>query len=218
MDKKEVLKRLNKAKAKHDKNENEYAKKYKCYTKREFRPTVKYYSRLHMFKASNCWFNPETFEAQSYDWWVFVKKVKGKVVFNNYSYSPTTNGHQGIVRSLLRELGVKIDIEVSVNGGLQNLFDQGVIRLKYSQLFQNEIETKRGRKGTHAHSSRLYERKTLLKEIKYLTKLGVKFSKKEIAQVKAEVDQREQKRLAEVGEKKAFIKNAVNNAQLFQVA
>lgn len=50
-------------------------------------------------------FNPETFEAHSYRWWLYVKKFGDRVIFNNYSYSKSTSKHQGDMWKLLRDLG-----------------------------------------------------------------------------------------------------------------
>lgn len=81
---------------------------------------MKYYKRLGLYKASNVTFNSYTLEAYSYDWWKFVAKVDGYVVFNDYYYSPTTLRHQAKVRRLLEELGVNIDILVHIKEGLQH--------------------------------------------------------------------------------------------------
>lgn len=74
--------------------------------------------RAGIYKASNVTFNPSRIEAFSYGWWKFVGVVEGKVVFNNYYYSPSTCKHQSKVRRLLAELGIKIDIEMPVPKGL----------------------------------------------------------------------------------------------------
>lgn len=80
---------------------------------------MKLMKRANIYKASNVTFNPETCEAVSYDWWMFTKLVNGKLVFNNHSYSNSTRKHQYKVRSLLRELGLEIDLTVDAPGGLQ---------------------------------------------------------------------------------------------------
>ena len=53
------------------------------------------------FEASNVCFYPDSLEGYSYDWWQFTVKYKGKVLFNNCSYSTTTGGHQ---RKVIHEL------------------------------------------------------------------------------------------------------------------
>jgi hypothetical protein len=86
-----------------------------------FRPAVPYFKKLGVFKASNVEFNPSTLEATSYDWWYFVKRIGNRVVFNSYTYSNTTSRHQSRVRSLLDQLGIKIDFEIHAPKGLQSV-------------------------------------------------------------------------------------------------
>lgn len=74
-----------------------------------------------MYTASNVSFNENTFEGLSYDWWVFVAKINGKLVFNNYSYSNSTRKHQYKMKYLLRTLGITIAMELDAPNGLQNL-------------------------------------------------------------------------------------------------
>lgn len=83
---------------------------------------MKYYKRLKLYKASNVTFDPATCRAYSYDWWRFVDRVDGKVVFNNHRYSNSTAKHQSKVHGLLRELGIKIDLYVDCPTGLQREF------------------------------------------------------------------------------------------------
>lgn len=81
---------------------------------------MKYSTRAQIYKASNVNFNPNNFQAHSYDWWRFVDMIDGKIVFNSYNYSPTTIKHQYKVRRLLSELGIKIDLEIDAPTGLQD--------------------------------------------------------------------------------------------------
>lgn len=83
--------------------------------------------RTNIYKANNVTFNPTTLDAFSYDWWQFVGVVEGKVIFNNYNYSPTTRKHQHKVRRLLNELGIKIDIEMPIPSGLPKSHIQGAV-------------------------------------------------------------------------------------------
>lgn len=53
-------------------------------------------SKKGVYEAANVFFNRDTTEAYSYNWWLFVARINGKVVFNDYSYSPTTRKHQQI--------------------------------------------------------------------------------------------------------------------------
>lgn len=86
---------------------------------------MEFKSRLKVWQGSNRKnvFNPETFEGTSYGWWIYVKKIKGQVVFNDYSYSVTTNKHQGEMKHFLRtELKVKnlifVDQRESLSSGI----------------------------------------------------------------------------------------------------
>lgn len=67
---------------------------------------------------NKCRFYGDTIEATSYGHWCFVKRINGKVVFNNYTYSKTTSKHQWEIRYLLKELGIKIDHEVNFRQSL----------------------------------------------------------------------------------------------------
>lgn len=81
---------------------------------------MKYFKRLKLYKAANVTFNPETKDAFSYAWWRFVAVVEGRLIFNNYRYSVTTAKHQHKVRSVLNELGIKIDIEMPLPRGIRH--------------------------------------------------------------------------------------------------
>lgn len=82
---------------------------------------MKYMKRAKVYKATNLSFDPHEIEARSYSWWIFVKIIKGKIVFNDFHYSNTTNRHQYKVRSIMRELGIKIDTTIEAPKGLQDL-------------------------------------------------------------------------------------------------
>lgn len=72
-------------------------------------------------EGANVTFDPEKVEATSFRWWYFVKRIGGKVVFNDYSYSSYTRRHQNKVKLLMKELGIKTDVIIEAPGGLQNL-------------------------------------------------------------------------------------------------
>ncbi|MGL4335365.1 MAG: hypothetical protein ACRCST_00620 [Turicibacter sp.] len=68
----------------------------------KFRPRLKMWT-----DGVNNKFNPETFRAISYNWWTYCIKLKnGLVIFNNYSYSVSTSGHQNSMLKLLDQLGI----------------------------------------------------------------------------------------------------------------
>jgi hypothetical protein len=79
---------------------------------------MKLMKRTNTYKAQNVTFDPSLCEARSYAWWVFVAKVEGNVIFNNYRYSVTTSRHQAKVRSLLNDLGISIDIDAPFPRGI----------------------------------------------------------------------------------------------------
>lgn len=89
---------------------------------------MKFMKRANIYQASNynVTFDPNKIEARSYRWWVFVAKVEGKIVFNNYRYSNSTSKHQSKVRSLLNQLNIKIDIEMPLPNGLPGSYRRGL--------------------------------------------------------------------------------------------
>jgi hypothetical protein len=107
---------------------------------------MKYYSRLGLYKASNVTFNPSRIEAYSYDWWKFVSKINGYIVFNNYTYSTTTCRHQHKVRRLLKSLGIDVNITIKAPKGLQNL--ESAIHFYNSEI--NSLKDAIAKKGSKA--------------------------------------------------------------------
>jgi hypothetical protein len=75
-------------------------------------------SHPHVYKASNVMFDSQRVFATSYDWWVFVRVIGGKVVFNAHRYSTSTQRHQSKVRDLMASLGIGIDIFVDTRESL----------------------------------------------------------------------------------------------------
>ena len=147
----DTLKLLKNAEVKHNKLMKEFG------SNRSFKPAIKYFKRLNVFKASNVTFDPTTIEATSYDWWSFVKVINGKVVFNNYTYSSSTSKHQHKVSSLMRQLGIKIDMEIASPNGLQSL-NSAIEHYKY---LIGKLETQMA--NPKSHKAKNIER---LKEIK----------------------------------------------------
>ena len=89
---------------------------------------MKFMKRANIYQASNynVTFDPDKTEGRSYKWWVFVTKVEGKMIFNNYRYSVSTSKHQSKVRSLLNQLNIKIDIEMPLPNGLPGSYRRGL--------------------------------------------------------------------------------------------
>ena len=94
---------------------------------------MKYYSRLKLYKASNVTFDPIQCRVYSYDWWRFVDRIRGKVIFNSYTYSNSTVKHQFKLRRLLESLNINVDIMLKAPRGLQDL-DSAV------RYYESEIE------------------------------------------------------------------------------
>jgi hypothetical protein len=68
---------------------------------------MKFSNKRQQFEGSNVSFNPSRMIAKSYNWWIFMAVINGKVVFNNSRYSPSTGKHQRKVRA---KVDGKIDL------------------------------------------------------------------------------------------------------------
>ena len=84
---------------------------------------MKFYTRLNQYKVQNLVFYPDIGKAVSYDWYDIAKKINGKWVINDYSYSITTLKHRSKIISLFYNLGIEIDHHIEAPRGLQNLSD-----------------------------------------------------------------------------------------------
>lgn len=133
--------------------------------------SMRFYKTQNAYKASNCVLNVANLTAYSYGWWRFVDKVKGKVIFNNYSYSPSTCAHQRKVKQSLSELGIKIDLYIDAPKGLQNLDVALTHYLNRIQDLTSELTSKRLQQKTKVRKLAEIERaETTIKEIKKLMK------------------------------------------------
>ncbi len=94
-------------------------------------------------------FNPNTFEAHSYKWWLYVKKIGNKIIFNNYFYSSSTSKQQSEMRNLLSELGHSEIEYIEAPDGLDNL--NGSIELYKNRIdeLKKLISSPRTRKTTN---------------------------------------------------------------------
>jgi hypothetical protein len=157
-----------------------------------YRPKLGFYQD----NPKNCKFDIEKMEAWSYGWWLFVARIKGKIVFNDYNYSTQTNAHQSQVKRVLFEHNIEIDMVVDAERGLQDL--NGSIKERYHRYFETMILV--NRKGTKKarNAERLKEMERLLDQIKDLRYLGGKFSNKEKARMKREYLEREDRRVREL--------------------
>lgn len=133
------------------------------------RASLKYFKRLHVFKASNVFFDPTTLTATSYQWWEMVKVIGGKVVFNGYSYSSSTSKHQSKVRTLLGQLGISVDVTVEARKGLQSLDSAIQDHEKHIEVLKSEIVKPGTRKVTNLNRAALIQ--TLKAKIEVIKEL-----------------------------------------------
>ncbi len=140
---------------------------------------MKYRPRLKLYKDSsgNNTYNPATGQAYSYNWWRYVDRVKGKIVFNDFSYSKTTNKHQWDAKSLLKELGVKIDYFLNVPRGLQSVTKDSVLKLIF-EAYLTDIKAERSHKYKKTHVSEI---PNIIKAAKLY---GIKITKQDLAKTK----------------------------------
>jgi hypothetical protein len=84
------------------------------------RSSYKYYSRLKVYKNStgSFFFDPATMECKSYNWYYICRMIKGKLVFNSYNYSNTTNAQVWNCRGLLDKLNQVPFVEIDDPNGL----------------------------------------------------------------------------------------------------
>jgi len=132
---------------------------------------MKYKPRSNVYSNSTNTnvFNPERIQAYSYNWWLYVAKINGKVVFNDYPYSASTRKHQYETRKLLDELNIKIDVVVSIKEGLQHgLMREAVLpRLKEQRqkLFTEMWDKKQ---NTQIQTNRTSKYSEISKTIKFI--------------------------------------------------
>lgn len=81
-----------------------------------------------VYEASNVSFDPSKIEATSYNWWTFVIEYRGYVIFNAYTYSPTTRRHQAKVRALMELIGIQTDIVVETKHSLTSAEGQSLVQ------------------------------------------------------------------------------------------
>ena len=112
---------------------------------------MKHFKRANIYKNSTgtVTFDPTKFEAYSYKWWRFVERIGSLVVFNSYSYSNTTSGHQAKMRDLLNKLDIDVDVYVEAPKGLQDL--KSAIKLYNYRIetLKAAIAKPRSRKATN---------------------------------------------------------------------
>lgn len=132
---------------------------------------MRYYKTLRLYKNSSGTnkLDMNQFEAVSYNWWVYLKRINGKLVFNNYSYSPTTCGHQSRMRRLLRSLNIEPDLYIEVPNGLQDL-NSAITYYNYKiEKLDQAIDAKGSRNETNVQRLKQIEHyNTKIEEIRAL--------------------------------------------------
>lgn len=131
-----------------------------------------------------CRFFADKCEAYSYGHWCFVKKINGKIIFNDYDYSVTTSRHQWAIKNLLKHLGIKIDTYVYMRESLDEYsFKYNSLKCYYSSAIQKIVQnnTKRVRKSTiEVNKAAIVNIKEKIKELK---KLGAEFTFSELTRL-----------------------------------
>lgn len=97
---------------------------------------MKFIKTKNTYKASNVELNLNTMTAVSYNWWTFLRVIDGALVFNSYTYSPSTQRQQSKVLKVLAEKGIKIDFVIESKKSLtdSSLFNDA------KELIQNDID------------------------------------------------------------------------------
>jgi hypothetical protein len=215
-----VEKAIERAKRAHEKRRVEYFKKNK-YDIGEFKGLeIPWRPRLGVFKGCNskAIFYPETMQATSYGHWVFVKPIKGKLVFNWYTYSPTTTGHQYAVSRLLKELGIKVDVEVYMHESLDR-FEGCALEPVYREICELEASLANPRVPERCKRSHKKRIKSLQKQIVTLKKLGAKSPGNLKAMIKEaiEVEKRRQVLMLEAAAQRRAMKKQAAIETVFEL-
>jgi hypothetical protein len=94
-------------------------------------------------------FDPETMTAYSYDWWLYLERVNGKLIFNNHYYSNATVKHQIQLKAVLAHLGIPVDLWISTREGLQNHCAVAIEMEETLEAACRRIEKKGTRRSTN---------------------------------------------------------------------
>lgn len=147
---------------------------------------MKYFKRLKLWKDSSRdknIFDPAICEGRSYRWWIYIKKINGRVVFNNYTYSSTTSKHQSDGGYLLRQLGITVDLYISLSGGLQT-FESEALPTLYREINDLKLAMLHGKAESNKNRAECI--KELEAKIEYIKGMGISISQKELKEIKEE--------------------------------
>lgn len=145
--------------------------------------------RENIYKNStgNVTFDPSQIEAWSYKWWKFVSKENGLVIFNDYNYSSTTNAHQSLVRDLMKQLKIKIDVIVYSRKGLQDNYKKEIYEDIYSDMFLAEYKLMKKGMSKKVKQEQKYIIKNCAKKLNKLKKIVCPISTQELQDLKKKV-------------------------------
>lgn len=118
---------------------------------------MRYSKKLNMYRGHNVTFNTATYQATSYDWWRFVDRRKGFVIFNSFSYGRAFQKHHDDVREVLNKLGIKVDIEINCPVGLQDILAVMDYYNKQIELLYKEKHKKGSRSRKNLARDQLIE-------------------------------------------------------------
>lgn len=144
---------------------------------------MKYYKKAGIYKNStgSCTYSPEREEAHSYNWWCFLKRINGVLVFNDYSYSVSTTAHQSRIRSMLSQEGKEIGLFINAPRGLDDLgsaLRYYKVEIESAQEYLNKPRIRKTTKESlkmKIHSARYTMRRILEltgNELNYLTDIS----------------------------------------------
>lgn len=137
---------------------------------------LKYIKRDNVWTIStkNVELDAGKLEARSYRHWLFLKRINGRIVFNDYSYSNSTNSHQGAVLECLRDHFMIFRKDLVFVSQRESLDNGIVIDAEYKKMYLAEYRLKL--KGRRAEFYK--DQKQMIKEskqkIKELRSLGGK--------------------------------------------
>lgn len=176
--------------------------------------SLKFFKTLNQYKNSTgtCMYYVDSKEATSYGHWKFLKTIKGKLIFNNYSYSVSTSSHQSCVREVLKHLKIKIDFTVyqreSLDSGIKIDHILESIELAKLRLQRKGISKK-------SKSNLEYDLKQSEKELKEIKKaLKISVPRDLLKRIKKEVLEAETSRLERDREARKELKKRVIDSEI----
>lgn len=155
---------------------------------------MRHYKRANIYKSGRAVLKIEPLEAWSYDWWCFLRKVRGKVVFNNYHYSNTTGKHQSAVSTQLKALGIKVDLFVYSPKSLDSRCNSA-LEYSYQKLFEARVKLENSRIRPETRAAEERQVAGLERDIAALRAIGAQCSKARRTELQREVETAERERL-----------------------